>query len=67
MKKYISILAAMAALMSCQKEGIDTSLTAGDEIRFVLDMPSTKATASGFESGDQVSVYAVEYAGQQAP
>ena len=67
MKKYISILAAMAALMSCQKEGIDTSFPTGDEISFEFGMPSTKATASGFESGDQVSVYAVEYAGSQAP
>lgn len=37
------------------------------EIMFDFSVPATKATATGFETGDQVAVYAVEYASEDAP
>lgn len=58
------ILAAFAAMVSCQKE---QETAGGDEIMFDFSVPATKATATGFETGDQVALYAVEYASEDAP
>ena len=59
--KYLPyLLIVTAALTSCSKSGragIDA-----DEIRLNVTYPATKATASSFESGDAISLYAVEYA-----
>ena len=67
MKKYISIVAVMAALISCQKESGDHAITSdNNEIQFDLSVPSTKVTATAFEAGDQVAIYAVEYNGSEA-
>lgn len=66
MKKIITIMAAMAALLSCQKEGSVTPQEDG-RIRFELGLPQTKATAENFEAGDKVSVWAVEYTTEEAP
>ena len=38
-----------------------------DEIMFDFSVPATKATAAGFEAGDQVALYAAEYASEDAP
>ena len=38
-----------------------------DEIMFDFSVPATKATATGFETGDQVALYAAEYASEDAP
>ena len=56
----------MAALVSCQKGNIipEDSLK---EINFKFEIPATKATATAFESGDAVSLYAVEYTADDAP
>ena len=66
MKKLSIIIASLAALVACQKE---TPVTLQDDgqIRFEFGLPSTKATAENFEAGDQVSVWAVEYASEEAP
>lgn len=68
MKKYITMIAALAALMSCQKEAPQTEQALDDgQIRFEFGLPSVKATAVNFESGDMVSVWAVEYVSEEAP
>lgn len=64
MKKTIIIYAALAALMSCQKDQISQY---SNEISFDISMAATKATATAFENGDQVAVYAVEYSTEDAP
>ena len=53
-------------MMSCQKEA-PVTLQDDGQIRFEFGLPSTKATAENFEAGDQVSVWAVEYASEDAP
>lgn len=61
MKKLLYISIALLALSSCNKQ---VAQVQDDQIRFRLSLPSaTKATASEFESGDAVSLYAVEYDG----
>jgi hypothetical protein len=67
MKKIILTFAVAAAIMSCQKDSVNTNDPQPDEIRFDMSIPATKATASHFETGDQVAVYAVEYNGEDAP
>ena len=56
-------MAAFAAMISCQKE----QGTVNNEIMFDFSIPSTKATTTGFENGDQVALYAVEYSSEEAP
>lgn len=53
-------------MMSCQKEA-PVTLQDDGQIRFEFGLPSTKATAENFEAGDHVSVWAVEYASEEAP
>lgn len=66
MKKYITIIAALAALISCQKEG-SADVQGDNQIVFEFGLPATKATAENFEAGDKVSVWAVEYTTDEAP
>ena len=66
MKKFITIIAALAALISCQKEG-PANIQGDNQIVFEFGLPATKATAENFEAGDKVSVWAVEYATDEAP
>ena len=66
MKKISIIIASLAALVACQKEA-PVTLQDDGQIRFEFGLPSTKATAENFEAGDQVSVWAVEYASEDAP
>lgn len=66
MKKLSIIIASLAALVACQKEA-PVTLQDDGQIRFEFGLPSTKATAENFEAGDQVSVWAVEYASEEAP
>ena len=62
MKKllYITTL-ALLALVSCTKNA--PAVPDDGQIQFKLSLPGTKATASAFESGDAVSLYAVAYDG----
>ncbi len=63
MKKTTFILTAILALASCSKEH-HSAVNDSDEILFNLAFPGqTRATASAFENGDDVSLYAVEYDG----
>lgn len=63
MKRTVFILiAATVALSSCNKERVRENFDSR-EIKFNIGFPITKATASTFQSGDQVSLYAVEYNG----
>lgn len=65
MKRTIIILTALVALVSCHKQ--DAFSAHNDKvIKFELGI-ATKATATAFETGDQVAVYAVEYASDEAP
>lgn len=52
--------------MSCQKEG-PADVPGDNQIVFEFGLPATKATAENFEVGDKVSVWAVEYAAEEAP
>lgn len=61
MKKILVILAALISLAACDNEMLD------DELVFDLRTPATKVTSSGFEAGDEVSLYAVEYIGEESP
>jgi hypothetical protein len=65
MKRLFIILTTIAAAISCQKEDGNLSQD-GKEIQFELGI-ETKATATAFEIGDQVAVYAVEYASEEVP
>lgn len=65
MKKIINItLVALLALTSCGKIASDVD---DGQIRFNLSIAGvqTRATASSFESGDAVSLYAVAYNGSE--
>lgn len=61
MKKLFYMTLALCALCACNKTAPEVS---DGTLRFRLSLPSgTKATASAFEAGDAVSLYAVEYDG----
>lgn len=60
MKKLLYIPAALLLLAACDKTVPEKT---DNQIHFRLSIPATKATASAFESGDAVSLYAVEYDG----
>ena len=63
---FIVTIAVLAAMVSCQKaETPAGQLADPDEIQFELGFPETKVTGTSFEVGDQVSLYAVEYANGQ--
>lgn len=61
MKKilYISVVTFLA-LVSCNKKIPEIS---DGQVQFRISLPQTKATASAFENGDAVSLYAVAYDG----
>lgn len=64
MKKIMTILAAIAALTSCQKD-LSGQKSDDGQMRFVMSLDTpTKATASNFEIGDKVGLFVVEYAGE---
>lgn len=60
MKKILFFAMAAMAAVSCSK---DDSALDSNIIRFNLGFQETKATATSFEAGDAVSLYAVEYDG----
>ena len=65
MKRIILIIAAMAAMIACQKEE-NSTVKDSKEILFDFGI-ATKATATSFETGDQVTLYAVEYTTEEMP
>ena len=61
--KKIVFFAALAALVSCQKNDTETPITPVDEnlmINLSMDL-ATKVTDTAFESGDEVGIYVVNY------
>ena len=60
MRKSTYLIIAAAALISCSKS--EPVKFNADELRFDISYPATKATASSFENGDAISLFAVEYA-----
>ena len=63
MKKIVFFAAALAALVSCQKNDTETPITPVDEnfkINLSMDI-ATKVTDTAFESGDEVGIYVVNY------
>lgn len=63
MKKFFILIMAMAGVMSCAKNEV-ADHNERSEIKFDVSFPGqTKATATGFENGDKISLYAVEYNG----
>ena len=63
MKKTMLFAAALAALVSCQKNDIEIPVTPVDEnlkINLSMDL-GTRVTDTAFESGDEVGIYVVNY------
>ena len=65
--KKIFILSAMAALVmsSCTKSDDEITPTS-NEMKFAAEYPTTRATATAFESGDAMGVYVSQYDGEVA-
>ena len=64
------IMAAVAAILaSCGKDSAESAMeTDSNEIRFEVGMlGTTKANEEAFETGDNISLYAVEYTTEDAP
>ena len=67
MKKSIFILAVAALLMAgCEKQqSVSQVAHNANEIRIEASVGGTRATATEFEEGDRMSLYAVEYEGDE--
>lgn len=65
MKKNIFILAVATLLMLGCNKGVDTSVINPDEIRVEASVKQTRAAGTSFEIGDKMSLYAVEYNGDE--
>lgn len=65
--KKIFLLSAMAvlAISSCSKGNEDIS-TPSNEMQFIAERPTTRATATTFENGDAMGVYVTQYDGDAA-
>lgn len=61
MKKYISIAALLLVAVGCDNDPIE--LQTPNEIRIEASLGGTRATLTNFEVGNQMSLYAVEYNG----
>ena len=67
MKKYIATVAVALAVMSCEKVNLKESVVDDSVMRIEVLYPSaTRATQSGFESGDVMGLYATTYEGEAA-
>lgn len=64
MKKYISIAVILLLAASCDKEH-DFAQENPNEITVEASMGGTRATLTHFEEGDRMSLYAVEYNGDE--
>lgn len=65
MKKIFGILAVATLLMvSCENDA-DTSIINPNEIRVEASVKQTRASATSFEIGDKMGLYAVEYSGDE--
>ena len=65
MNKYLILSLAAVAIVSCSKHDLPAE-DDGHSIEFVVSYPeSAKATDTGFEAGDAVTLYAVEQGGEE--
>jgi len=60
MRKSILVLMALGSLIACSK--VQTP-SANNEVEFTAVYPGTKASDTGFETGDKIGIYAVDSAG----
>ena len=65
MKKSIFILSVAALLMTGCDKGNDFAQYNPDEIRVEASVKQTRASATSFEIGDKMGLYAVEYNGDE--
>lgn len=65
--KKIFILSAMAALVmsSCSKDNEEPTI-ASNQMQFVAEYPTTRATATAFEAGDAMGVFVTQHEGESA-
>ena len=63
MKNIILVISVLLLSFSCSK---DNPLNEPDEIKFNIGFQNTKVTATAFEAGDNISVWAVEQTGSEA-
>lgn len=68
MKKYIALAALALVAMSCERENIDNTPIVDDSVMRIeaLHPSTTRATATSFEDGDVIGLYATTYEGEQA-
>lgn len=68
MKKYIALAALALVAMGCERENIDNSPFVDDGVMRIeaLHPSTTRATATSFEDGDVIGLYATTYEGEQA-
>ncbi len=63
MKKILFFTLCVLAAAGCQKD-MGGAAVADGRIRIETEYPATKATSTGFEAGDKIGLYAVEYSGE---
>lgn len=68
MKKYIALAALALVAMGCERENIDNTPIVDDSVMRIeaLHPSTTRATATSFEDGDVIGLYATTYEGEQA-
>lgn len=68
MKKYIALAALALVAMGCERENIDNTPVVDDGVMRIeaLHPSTTRATATSFEDGDVIGLYATTYEGEQA-
>ena len=60
MKKYIALALIALAAVGCNNDEVEVN---PNEIRVEASLGGTRATLTSFEAGDKISLYAVEYDG----
>lgn len=68
MKKYIVLAVFALVAMGCERENIDNTPIVDDSVMRIeaLHPSTTRATATSFEDGDVIGLYATTYEGEQA-
>lgn len=64
MKKTILILSALALALSCAKSPVEAFDESAEMILSPVFPGESKATAAGFDSGDQIGIYITKYNGE---
>lgn len=64
MKRYVAIAAILLGAVACENEN-NFSQYDSNEIRIEASVKNTRLAGTSFENGDKISLYAVEYSGDQ--